>query len=528
MEKLNLPVSIIKPSADNSRKINKKSVEGLVASIKETGLLQPILVRQYRSHKKKGTPDYYEVIAGHRRLEAVKQLKMPTIDAILVSVDDKTAKAMQVTENIQRTDLTAFEEAEAIEQLIKLGHDTKQIASMLGRTASVIALRKKLLNLSPKWKKAVKQKPFNVWPVVCFELIARYEHNTQDQYLKEFKGHRFHYDERITEKDIRNYLNSESMVLLNAGWKLDDETLVPAAGSCKDCTKRSGCQQDIFSGLESDKKIKDKDLCLDRECWNTKKQAHIDRQVEDIKAKHGKKVTFVSDEWISVPDKFKGQTLLSRYSYTEVKKKSPGAKPAIIVHSDNNKNIGKLIYISTSGSGSSATTSRKKAKGQKMSQKEREERLEGRRLTLVINQLKTHNHLPPKDIRNYKLMTVLTLIFGIHVDVWCTLGIGKKYDDFLKEGNQKKVFDKFNDELSRRIGRYLNSFRIAADAVKYKDDLVLLSDILDFDFDAAYKNACEKIPTPKSWAKETIKTYNKSKKKVVKKPAKSKKAKKKR
>lgn len=127
---------------------NQQRLQELVSSIKEKGVVQPILVRR--------TDSGYELIAGERRLRAVKALGIDRIPAILKEVDDVNAMELALIENIQREDLNPIEEARAYERLVKEFNSThEQIGRAVGKDNSTVANILRLLNLPPKIQQLV-------------------------------------------------------------------------------------------------------------------------------------------------------------------------------------------------------------------------------------------------------------------------------------------------------------------------------------------------------------------------------------
>jgi ParB family chromosome partitioning protein len=137
-----LPLDLIRPNPYQPRKeINQKTLDELKSSIEEKGVIQPILVRR------KGFA--YEVISGHRRVEAVRSLGIEEIPAILRNATDQEVLELALIENLQREDLNPIEEARAYQELIKtfqLSQD--EISKRVGRARSTISNSLRLLNLS--------------------------------------------------------------------------------------------------------------------------------------------------------------------------------------------------------------------------------------------------------------------------------------------------------------------------------------------------------------------------------------------
>ena len=115
------------------RKFDEQALRELSSSIKESGVLQPIILR-------KSSVKGYEIIAGERRFRASKLAGNQTIPAIVRSMSDETMMEVAVLENLQREDLTSLEEAEAYEMLMKrLNLTQEEVAKRLGKSRPYIA-----------------------------------------------------------------------------------------------------------------------------------------------------------------------------------------------------------------------------------------------------------------------------------------------------------------------------------------------------------------------------------------------------
>ncbi|MDD5427891.1 MAG: ParB/RepB/Spo0J family partition protein [Candidatus Omnitrophica bacterium] len=141
---LQIKISDIKTNKYQPRlEFNKEKLEELMSSIKEKGVVQPVLVRK--------TDDGYELIAGERRLRAVTNLGMDTIPAILKDVKDLDMLEISLIENIQREELNPMEEAVAFQKFITDFNFTQEkIATVLGKDRSTIANTIRLLSLPKK------------------------------------------------------------------------------------------------------------------------------------------------------------------------------------------------------------------------------------------------------------------------------------------------------------------------------------------------------------------------------------------
>ena len=137
-----LKISLVDPKSDQPRKyFDKEALEELSESIRENGLLQPILVREYAEGR-------YQIIAGERRFRACKLAGLHEIPAIVLEKDDKAAAQIALIENIQREDLNPLEEALAYKSL-KEEYDMTQeeLSEKLGKSRSAIANSIRLLDL---------------------------------------------------------------------------------------------------------------------------------------------------------------------------------------------------------------------------------------------------------------------------------------------------------------------------------------------------------------------------------------------
>src|SRR5580658_9361100 len=144
-----VPVYRIKPNPFQPRQVFRpEGLQEWVQSIKERGILQPIVVR------KKG--DLWEIIAGERRYRAAQKLGMLTIPVIEVQASDVEALELALIENLQRADLSALEEAEGYQRLQEEFNMTQeQIALKVGKDRATVANAMRLLKLTPEVKSLV-------------------------------------------------------------------------------------------------------------------------------------------------------------------------------------------------------------------------------------------------------------------------------------------------------------------------------------------------------------------------------------
>ena len=146
-----LKITEIEPNKDQARKhFNQEALEELAESIKEFGLIQPIVVA-----KKDG---YYSIIAGERRWRASKLAGLKKIPAIIREDDEKKNTRISLIENLQREDLTPYEKAIGIKSLMQAYDLTQEeVAKQLGKSRSAIANSLRILNLEPRVLEMAKE-----------------------------------------------------------------------------------------------------------------------------------------------------------------------------------------------------------------------------------------------------------------------------------------------------------------------------------------------------------------------------------
>ena len=145
-----LPLSQIRPNPFQPREdFNKEAMEELVQSIREKGIIQPILVRP------KG--EFYELIAGERRLRAANTLQIKEIPVIIREADDRDSLEIALIENIQRKELNPIEEARAYQYLIdKFNLTQDEVSEVLGKARVTVTNILRILKLPLEIQKEIK------------------------------------------------------------------------------------------------------------------------------------------------------------------------------------------------------------------------------------------------------------------------------------------------------------------------------------------------------------------------------------
>ena len=149
-----VPVEFLRPSARNPRRsFTEADLDDLTASIKERGILQPIIVRTIP-----GMIDAYEIIAGERRWRAAQRAELHDVPVLLVEADDREALEIAIVENVQRADLNAIEEASGYERLIaEFGYTQNDLARVIGKSRSHVANTLRLSKLPEPVRQMVSE-----------------------------------------------------------------------------------------------------------------------------------------------------------------------------------------------------------------------------------------------------------------------------------------------------------------------------------------------------------------------------------
>ena len=150
-----LSVSDLRPNKYQPRKLfDEENLEELTNSIKERGIIQPIIVR--RSNVDKST---YEIIAGERRWLAAQKAGLHEVPVVITEADDLKSLEFAIVENVQRYDLTAVEEAQGYQRLIDdFSYDQEKVAKFIGKSRSHVTNCLRLLTLPKEVLKLIEMK----------------------------------------------------------------------------------------------------------------------------------------------------------------------------------------------------------------------------------------------------------------------------------------------------------------------------------------------------------------------------------
>jgi ParB/RepB/Spo0J family partition protein len=268
-----IPLADIVASPTNPRKtFDQSSLDELTASVRAHGVIQPILVRPVGN-----TTKHFELVAGERRWRAAKAAGLAEIPATVRTLSDLETLELQVVENLQRSDLHPLEEAEGYEQLMKKhGLTADDLAAKVGKSKAYIYARLKLTALTAAGREAFYAGKLN--PSTAL-LVARLSPaKVQDEALKEITAFDYRGEPLSVRTAAETIQRAYMLQLDRAPFKPSDEKLLPKAGSCTACPKRTGNQPELFADVKSG------DVCTDKVCFAAKRTAHCTRQRQAAEA----------------------------------------------------------------------------------------------------------------------------------------------------------------------------------------------------------------------------------------------------
>jgi ParB family transcriptional regulator, chromosome partitioning protein len=337
-----IPLGQIHESKTNPRRqFDQAKLAELADNIRQHGVLQPVLVRPLAN----GETELYELVAGARRFRASQLAKRETIPATVRELTDAQCLELQVIENLQRADVHELDEARGYAALMQLQPETYNVETLsqkIGRSEKYVYARLRLMHLIEELQEAFYVDRLTV--AHAFE-IARLQpgdqrralqecfpqHKTASAILKDKKA------EAVTVRQLREWIEREiHLDITNAPFDPQDEALLPAAGSCAACPKRTGNNPLLFP------EIRLKSICTDRACYRAKVEALVQIRTKPLEAA-GEKPLRVSHApaWQAKGAK---PDLLYEGQYRRAQKKAecPETKPAVVV---DGPDAGKLMHV---------------------------------------------------------------------------------------------------------------------------------------------------------------------------------------
>ncbi len=270
-----LPLSLLTESKTNPRRMfNETGLKELAASIRSQGVLSPLLVRPL-------VENGFEIVAGARRYRAAQIAEQETVPVRIKNMTDAEVIEAQLVENLIRSEIHPMEEAEGFARLLALEepkYSIEQIGARVGKSPAFVASRMKLVDLVPAAVEAFYATEIGVGHAL---LLAKLPTDQQQQALsacfKElYNGSRKPARVLLPVRNLQSWIESNVLLVLkDAPFDRRNAQLVPAAGSCTDCTKRTDHNKLLFS----DDLGNQGDRCVDPKCYQSKLAAHVAKAI---------------------------------------------------------------------------------------------------------------------------------------------------------------------------------------------------------------------------------------------------------
>ena len=265
----NLPLDSLTESPNNPRRsFDATALNELAESIKTQGILAPLVVRPVDHH--------FEIVAGARRYRAAQLAGLETAPVRIVELTDAQAIETSIVENLIRVDVHPMEEATGFRALLNMEepkYTIEQISARTGKTAAFIAARLKLTELVPAVVESFYRDEIGVGHALLLAKLQSAQQEEalaacyQEQYTNGSKGKRILLPVRHLQQWIEHNILLE---LAAAPFSKEDAALVPEAGACVECPKRTGHNVLLFEGIAAQH-----DSCSDPKCYAAKVDAHV-------------------------------------------------------------------------------------------------------------------------------------------------------------------------------------------------------------------------------------------------------------
>lgn len=296
------------PTNPRGRDFEDASFRDLVASVKASGVLQPIIVRTMRADAKaKGCK--WLLVAGARRLRACLKAGIETVPAMVHDgMTEKEAREVQVVENLQRADVHPMDEARAYEGLVQDVKDFKSVAAKVGKSEEYVRSRMRLVRLGKEAEAAYRSGEMNDGQAAeASRMSPLGDQQKALTYIRE----RRKYGRELTVKDLRAWIDEEFSTHLGFQPWLKDPKAAQAVGPCKHCPPN----RDTLFGSSAE------GACTATKCWRIK----LNRFIEWKKESNPGMLMVASDYGQREPG------VLGIHDFKKVKKgECANAKPAMV------------------------------------------------------------------------------------------------------------------------------------------------------------------------------------------------------
>ena len=336
-----IALTLIDPPPKNTRTTFKKeSLAELTRSVKEKGIIQPILVRPVGTR--------FQIVAGERRFKAANQAGLKEIPASVKNLSDEEALDAQLIENLQREDVHPLDEADGFLRLKNVSQlEISDIAQRLAKDARYVARRLALTDLIEEARDDFRNDLITLAHAleICrlspelqpFALAACYERKSVWSQKEQTYTH-----QPDKEKPARHVKFLQAWIeqnihlnLTKAPFKLDDARLREDGLTCIECPQRSGFNKTLFAD------IKNTDTCLNPMCFQSKIQALVQVRKSEVEIKSGKPAAYISPYYS--PNR--AENSLGKSDYQQIERKADRCEYAEQAVYAEGEEVGRVTWI---------------------------------------------------------------------------------------------------------------------------------------------------------------------------------------
>lgn len=312
----------------NTRKeFDEADIKELSESIKQKGVLQPILLRPLPVPLKDNPKAKYQLVCGERRFRASKLAGKKDIPAGIRNMTDEEVIEIQITENLMRKDISPLDEAAAFKQILDTGKiNVEELGKRLGKEKDYINRRLRLNEMFPEFKKLLYSG--QILLVHAFEIYKMTLADQQKFYEELKKDEALDLIHTMTAKQLEEEINSRIVQSLkDAPFNPNDANLLAQVGACTACPKRSGNNPSLFGTERGDR-------CFDKTCYTLKTDAAYESK---LAAAIKDPETILIAAWGgNRQDALKtiakaGHTVYKDHEWMACEKSAPGAKKGFVV-----------------------------------------------------------------------------------------------------------------------------------------------------------------------------------------------------
>lgn len=307
-----IQISKIEVGKTNPRKrFDEQELQELSESVRQYGVLQPILVRPKTKTK-------FELVCGERRYRASKIAGLESIPCNIRELTDDEAFELQIIENLERKDVHPLDEADAFKKMLDSGRYTiEDVAARLAKTETFVVQRLKLVDLIDDIRADFFSGSLGIGHAV---LISRLSPEDQVHIYENSQNWNGGSDYG-TIQELKDEIEGSSRNLAEAAFDIEKADLIPGCVACTLCPKSSAANPALFPEF-------DKNTCFDKSCYEAKEKAHIEIEVNRILTQ-GEDIVLCagynkpSDSVLKLAENYKVE-FLKRYDDFKTDSSSPG------------------------------------------------------------------------------------------------------------------------------------------------------------------------------------------------------------